>query len=74
MDLVSDVSMDKDFSRFETKNGFGWDSRVCTSNPEIFGALRVSVFFEVIFVFGYFLFGPLLVVFEDFLEVVHLIV
>jgi hypothetical protein len=74
MDLISDVSMDKNFSRFETKNGFGWDSRICTSNPEIFWTLGVSVFFEVIFVLGDFLFGPLLVVLEDSLEVVHLIV
>jgi hypothetical protein len=74
MDLVSDVSVDKDFSGFEAKNGFGRDSRICTSNPEIFGALGVGVFFKIIFVFGYFLFGPLFVVFEDFVEVVHRIV
>jgi hypothetical protein len=74
MDLVSDVSVDKDFSRFEAKNGLSWDSRICTSDPEIFGALGVGVFFEVIFVFGNFLFGPLFVVFEDFVEVAHRIV
>jgi hypothetical protein len=74
MDLISNVSMDKNFSGFEAKNGFGWDSRICTSNPEIFWALGVSVFFKVIFIFGYFLYGPLLVVLNDFFEVVHLIV
>ena len=72
MHLVSDVSVDKNLSRLKAKNCFSWYSRICTSDPAIFGALGVSVSFEVIFVLGYFLLGPLFVVFDDFFKVTHI--
>jgi hypothetical protein len=71
MYLVGDISVDKDFSRLQTKNCFGWDSRICATDPTIFGALGASVSFKVIFVLGQFLLGPLSVVFDYFLEVAH---
>ena len=71
MYLVGDISMDKDFPRLKAKDCLGWDSRICTSDPTIFGALGVSVSLEVIFVLGKFLLGPLFVVVDDFFEVVH---
>ena len=70
-DLIGDVSVDKDFSGLKSKNGFGRDSGIGATDKKVLGALRIGMADEISFVLGHFFLGPLFVVVDDSLEVVH---